>query len=222
MVTTLPRLTDAEIAHFLTEGYVHQRAVFAPEDVRVLTKDLNRLTVEGGGVVWTGPWKQGEEGHGFAIVKDLATRSALWHDACYDVLRPLATPLLKKQEDVTVFEAVGIIKPPQIGQTFPLHQDGIYYGPIDGDYVIANVYLDDWTPTNGSLQLVPRTHYSLLTHDQRGKKQIPDETFPERVEPQALAGDVVWFHLWTVHGSQPNHSDLPRRTVRAGFTWNTP
>ena len=33
----------------------------------------------------------------------------------------------------------------------------------------------------------------------------------------AKAGDVVVFHLWTIHGSSVNHSERWRRLVRLGF-----
>ena len=33
----------------------------------------------------------------------------------------------------------------------------------------------------------------------------------------AKKGDVVAFHLWTVHGSYINRTNQPRRLVRIGF-----
>ena len=217
-------LAPSEIARFRVEGFVHQPAVFDATDVLTLNAELARLVDAGGAVAWTGPWDLAETGHGFAPVRYLHLRSQPWRSACVDRLGPVAKALLG--ESASVAEAMGIIKPPQIGQSFPWHQDGAYYGPLDGRYVIANVYLDDMTPTNGSLRVLPCTHDRFRAHaDRDGKKVVElgdlDPIWPI-VEPHAKAGDVVWFHLWTIHGSAPNHSDRVRRAVRVGFLGGTP
>ena len=215
VVEAVVPLSPAQIARFRVEGFLHDRAILAPDDVAGFCGELGRLAVEGGAVPWTGPWVASETGHGYAPVRYLAERSAPWKAFCADLGRR-AAQLLGDQTAV-LYEATGILKPPQLGQSFPWHQDGAYYGPIDGHYVIANLYLDDVTPENGSLQVVPCSHRAALAHVERdGKKVVALDGTP--VEPQAKAGDVVWFHLWTVHGSPPNHGSTPRRAVRLGYT----
>jgi ectoine hydroxylase-related dioxygenase (phytanoyl-CoA dioxygenase family) len=119
---------------------------------------------------------------------------------------------------VVFCNATGILKPPSCGQTFPYHQDGAYYGPADGRYLIANVYLQDVTPDNGSLKVVSRTHDRLWPHEEtHGKKSVTLPTGAVVVHPQATAGDVLWFHLWTVHGSDQNRSTHARCAVRCGY-----
>jgi ectoine hydroxylase-related dioxygenase (phytanoyl-CoA dioxygenase family) len=208
----------ADVAAFHADGYWHQRAVLAPDAVRGLRDELDRLLVVGGRLPWTGPWLTAEAGLGYLPIRDLVNRSPAWHDVCHGVLRSTAGELLGTPAFLD--EAVGIIKPAKIGQTFPLHQDGIYYAPENGRLVIANVYLDDVTPDNGSLRLAPGSHTrGLLPHTCAfGKKALAEADVPPTlVEPQAAAGDVVWFDLWTVHGSAPNRSRSLRRAVRAGY-----
>ena len=214
-------MTTDQIAHFRTEGWLFQPGLLRAQ-VEALRDEVNQHSgwVAPAGqpvtVAVTGPWVDAEIGHVYTPVRDLADRSATWHALCTDTLGPIATQLLA--DDVIFVNATAILKPPSIGQTFPWHQDGAYYGPENGRYIIANVYLDDVTPDNGSLQIVPRTHDHLWPHDDaRGKKAVMLPPDAEIIEPPAKAGDVCWFHLWTVHGSGPNHSSGPRRAVRVGY-----
>jgi ectoine hydroxylase-related dioxygenase (phytanoyl-CoA dioxygenase family) len=83
--------------------------------------------------------------------------------------------------------------------------------------VIANVYLDDVTARGGSLRVISRSHGHLRPSGATGKRAVTLSPEAQIIEPQALAGDVLWFHLWTVHGSGPNHSASVRRSVRCGY-----
>jgi hypothetical protein len=224
MTTLMDRLTADEVATFAREGFVHQRRVFTGAQLAALAAEVDRLSgwpadrhiQTGDRVRCTTAWLTSEPGKTFAPVRKLDEQSAPWGAACTEVLSVIAAQLLG--EPSVLDHAMGIVKPPQIGQTFPWHQDGIYYGPSDGHMVLANVYLDDVTPENGSLRIVPRTHGALLPHStETGKKALPVEQFPAWVEPQATAGDVVWFHIWAVHGSAPNTSASVRRAVRVGY-----
>lgn len=223
-VMTLSLLRQADLDTFWRDGFVHQRDVFTGEQLAALRHDLNALSgwaavlAGEGDVIGALPWLTAEVGRYFTPVENLAARSAVWRDVCDGVLHVGASQLL---DAPAVFEhATGIIKPPVIGLTFPLHQDGVYYSPPDGRCVCANVYLDDVRPDNGSILFAPGSHAELWPHDTaHGKKALtdPDRWFPGLVTPQAQAGDVVWFHLWTVHGSQPNVSPYCRRAVRVGY-----
>lgn len=202
------------VAGFWRDGFVHVPSVFSADEVEQLRDHLAELSQ---GNPLAGPWIAQETGAGFVGTSDLHRHSAAWANAVTR-LQSFAGDLLGCP--VQVAEAFGIAKPPQVGMTFPPHQDGAYYGGDSGRYVMATVYLDPVTPNNGSIRFAPGTHRALIPHEpqERGKKSLAGKfSLADMVEPQAHPGDVVWSHLWTVHGSYPNTSDSIRRTARIGF-----
>ncbi len=75
--------------------------------------------------------------------------------------------------------------------------------------------LDDYTPENGSLRLVPGSHrWGRLPRDVQADPLAPH---PEEVLITGRAGSVVVMnaHLW--HGGTANQTDRPRTAVHAFF-----
>jgi phytanoyl-CoA hydroxylase len=220
-------LTETELDTFWRQGFVHRRNVFNGAQLAALRRDLDNLSgyaqviananTGGGDVIAQEAWLTAERGKFFTPVLDVHQQSAAWQTAVTGILQTHASQLL--DAPAVLEHATGIVKPPIRGMTFPLHQDGVYYSPDDGRCVLANVYLDDVTPDNGSILFAVGSHTQLWPHDTtRGKKSVTHPAhFQNLVTPQAQAGDVVWFHLWTVHGSPPNQSPSCRRTVRVGY-----
>lgn len=100
------------------------------------------------------------------------------------------------------------------GGPFHLHQDNNYtrHDPALGSINIW-VALQDMTPENGCLQIVPRSHLRQLdsrtSDDGDTHRQVevdPGTALPIRMR----AGDAVAFTRWTVHGSGPNTTGVPR------------
>ena len=220
----LVKLAEPELDTFWRDGFLHVRDVFDGAQLEALRTDLNDLSGWSaafagvpGDVISQEAWLTAEKGRYFTPVERLHTRSVAWREVALGILQTHAAQLL--DAPAVIEHALGIIKPPVQGLTFPLHQDGVYYSPADGRCVLANVYLDDVTPDNGSILFAPGSHAKLWEHDTtRGKKSVSHpEHFPRLVTPQAQAGDVVYFHLWTVHGSPPNTSPMVRRGVRVGY-----
>ncbi|HVX47368.1 MAG TPA: phytanoyl-CoA dioxygenase family protein, partial [Mycobacteriales bacterium] len=100
------------------------------------------------------------------------------------------------------------------GGPFHFHQDNNYtrHDPALGSINIW-VALQDMTPQNGCLQIVPRSHLGQLdsrtSDDGDTHRQVevdPLTCLPIRMR----AGDAVAFTRWTVHGSGPNTTAEPR------------
>lgn len=215
-------MASAHAATFADLGFLHVRGVFDSATVDALRADLDALSgwkasgIEVGDVVKKASTWTADTHKFFTPVRKIHEQSAVWQTACAGVLAAQARELMGGP--VVLDHALGIVKPPQLGQAFPLHQDGAYYGPADGRCVLGNIYLDDVRPDNGSLHLAPRSHGGpLVHHEEHGKKVLHPARFPTLIAPEAKAGDVVWFHLWTVHGSAPNVSPKARRAVRVGY-----
>jgi phytanoyl-CoA hydroxylase len=202
------------------DGFVWVRGLLTPylDDMRAslgIITDLQSQT-------WLGPWLQSGEAVAIYSGHFNAGASPLWMTIVNDPsLQDVCRTLLAGP--VELAGATMVTKPPRVGQPFPLHQDDAFYPKPDGRYVIAIVYLDDVTPENGGVRVLPGSHRQgpipHVTAPNSNKKHLPLDRYrlEDTVEPPAQAGDVLFFHIWTVHGSYPNRSGSPRRTVRLGF-----
>jgi len=104
---------------------------------------------------------------------------------------------------------------------FGWHQDFAYFPHTNTDLIAVMVMLDDATPENGGMYAVKGSHkLGLLNHTRdgffSGSCMEPKywEEAPEKVVPlMARAGGISLHHAYTLHGSPPNRSGLPRRGV---------
>jgi hypothetical protein len=107
--------------HFQTEGWWWQQDVVDAPTLTALRVDLDRLSgwsADGPkDVTWSGPWITAETGHGFTPTRQLAEVSETWRAFCAGPLQASASRLFG--EPAVLMNAMGIVKPPQIGQTFP-------------------------------------------------------------------------------------------------------
>jgi len=104
-------------------------------------------------------------------------------------------------------EAVG-------GHPKHLHQDSAYFEHrFEGPVATLN-YLVDTTLENGALYVVPGSHkMGQLRHiDTFSHLGLDEDEWPwEAAVPiEGKAGDAIFFHVRTIHGSQENHSKEPR------------
>jgi ectoine hydroxylase-related dioxygenase (phytanoyl-CoA dioxygenase family) len=125
--------------------------------------------------------------------------------------------------NLALFASHYISKPPRDGQPVLWHQDGSYW-PLEPMQVVTLwLAVDDSTPENGCMRVIPRTHTMDLQQLQKRTDvanvlsssldpKLVDET--KAVDVILKAGDVSIHHPNLIHGSNANHS--PHR--RAGLT----
>jgi ectoine hydroxylase-related dioxygenase (phytanoyl-CoA dioxygenase family) len=125
--------------------------------------------------------------------------------------------------DIALFASHYISKPPYDGQAVLWHQDGNYWPLEPMEVVTLWLAVDDSTPENGCMRVIPGTHRTeLMPHRQRTDvaNVLSSELEPHLVdESRAVdvvlrAGGVSIHHPNLVHGSNANRS--PRR--RCGLT----
>ena len=107
-------------------------------------------------------------------------------------------------------------KPAELGAPFPMHQDWQYFPSLKDSMMAAVIHVSAATDEMGCLRVYPKSH--RLGRLEQSSGQAESEMlrrFPiEGATPlEAEPGDVVFFHYCTVHGSMPNRSDRPRKTV---------
>ncbi|MDA3963447.1 MAG: phytanoyl-CoA dioxygenase family protein [Planctomycetota bacterium] len=106
-----------------------------------------------------------------------------------------------------VKEAVG-------GHPKNLHQDAAYFEHrFEGPMAVLS-YAVDTDGSNGALHVVPGSHrLGMLEHiDTSSHLALDSANWPwQRSLPICgQAGDSIFFHVRTIHGSRPNHSAAPR------------
>lgn len=97
------------------------------------------------------------------------------------------------------------------------HQDFAYTPHTNDDVVTALLMLDDMTPQNGCLQVVPGSHHGPM-HSLFEGDRFTGVIAPEHVRALATkavpiygaAGSVCLMHTKLVHGSDANHSSASR------------
>ncbi|HEV2471881.1 MAG TPA: phytanoyl-CoA dioxygenase family protein [Chthonomonadales bacterium] len=135
-------------------------------------------------------------------------RSA-FHQPALDVVEAILGP------DIELFiNGQCLYKEPAGGHAKHLHQDSAYFEHrYDGPVAILN-YAVDTDLVNGALYVAPGSHrLNTLTHiDTFSHLGLSAEEWPwERAVPiEGQAGDSIFFHVRTIHGSRENHSNAPR------------
>ena len=118
-------------------------------------------------------------------------------------------------EKVSIFRAMFFNKPAEMGVTINWHQDGAGGWQLSIPPLITVwTALDNTRITNGCLQIIPGSHKSmipekgdLLSEEERAL-HAPDE---KRLYLEMEKGEVVLLHNWTLHRSETNTTDKPRR-----------
>lgn len=220
-------LTDAEVAHFRTRGYVA----------------IDRITTD-------------EELAWLGAVYDLIFKgqTAAFHGASWDLVRPIESEgadrlpqviqpelrypvlretLLRKNGrklaaqlmglDERLLEGWGhmIYKPARIGEPLPWHQDEAYWDPTQVYRALGCwAPLDDATPQNGAMKFIPGSHQAGIRkhHHLNDDPTTPALYVEVSAEDEASAvtvplraGGAIFHHSRTLHGSGPNRSPRERR-----------
>ncbi len=220
-------LTDAQVAAFWTDGYVMMDGALSADDLADLRASVADWVEESRG--HDGPWGTTMDGRGRFDVQP-------GHCAESPALRRVASPQevcdvhLRIMRDSPLVDAAAQLvgpnlavnnvktncKQPGAGTTVKFHQDFAYEAHSNDDMVAVLVFVDDLTPDNGPLEVVPGTHrVPVFDHWQDGvfTGTIVDDDLADLVEPVACfgpAGSACLMHTRLVHGSAPNLSDRPR------------
>jgi hypothetical protein len=126
-------------------------------------------------------------------------------------------------DNIALFASHYISKPAYDGQAVLWHQDGSYWPLEPMEVVTLWLAVDDATPENGCMRVIPGTHRLTLKDLQESKdipnvlnSQIPPEFVEEdkAVDIVLTKGSVSVHHPNLIHGSNPNTS--PNR--RCGLT----
>lgn len=110
------------------------------------------------------------------------------------------------------------LKPPKIGREKPWHQDHAYFNlPMGTPVVGVWIALDEATPENGCMHVIPGSHREgPVVHFRRRDWQICDTDVQVNrcVAAVLKPGDLLFFDGLIHHGTPPNLSQKRRRALQ--------
>lgn len=208
-------------AFFEEHGYYHAKGVFTPAELVALEGDFDGIVrqLKGSGDAINARWigEDMEEAMDTEVLHTASVQrySAVWARALFqERFLEVAKSLLG--DDVILHHTKLFQKPPERGAPFPIHQDWDYF-PSERDTMIAGIiHVSDATDEMGCLRIYPGSH-RLGRVEGTGKRRtnpvLKEYPLEDAVPVEAKAGDVVFFHYFTLHGSLPNTSATTRKTV---------
>ncbi|MBU6280011.1 MAG: phytanoyl-CoA dioxygenase family protein [Actinomycetales bacterium] len=142
------------------------------------------------------------------------------HPAFHELIRSpkllsLMTPILGPS--VRMHTSKLNLKSADFGAPVEWHQDWAFYPHTNDDVLALGVLLDDFTPDNGPMMVVPGTHRGPI-HDHHHQGVFVGAIDPRRITDDidravpliAKAGSVTLHHARLIHGSALNTSRRPR------------
>ncbi len=158
------------------------------------------------------PQLRPEQLHHWLMWEDPFWTRLVAREALLDLVEPLLGP------NIALFASHYICKPGGDGLPVLWHQDGSYWPLEPMEVITAWLAVDDSTPENGCMRVLPGSHRGPLLrhhrHDQDavlGTEIRPEDLDEARaVDVTVPAGGVSLHHPLLIHGSNPNRSSRRR------------
>lgn len=212
-------------------GFHLERGLFDTSTSAELEREFDKVVAQlvDGGEDLDAQWESAIE-HGGSVhdevlhTHNVQNYSARWLEVFRDQrLLDVAEQLIGP--DIVLHHSKLFLKPARHGGSFPMHQDWRYFPTRDDSMIAAVIHLTPATIDMGCFRVVPGSHRlgkkpstsgRAVWDDPGDYKRFQDEHAGDRARAiEAAAGDVLFFSYTSVHGSGPNRSDRPRKTVLA-------
>lgn len=212
---------EHEAEQYRSKGYVMVKGVFTKqevEDMRAAVDGIIRRASDTGherNTAWQGDYLPADQ------LKKLVVRGlhdVHYHDSAFmkAIVHPNMVAVLTKLigPNVQLHHSKMLVKPPENGAVFPMHQDYPYFPHANHSMVAASVHLDDADEQNGCLHIIEGSNQKgILPHIGRFYLDAKEYPIEMGVPCPAEAGDVLFFNYLTIHGSKANYSNRTRRNV---------
>jgi ectoine hydroxylase-related dioxygenase (phytanoyl-CoA dioxygenase family) len=133
-------------------------------------------------------------------------------DAVLDRVAELIGPSIRYHHSKLNMKTAGV------GSPVEWHQDFVFFPHTNDDVLAVGIALDDCTPQNGCLLVIPGSHRRpILDHHQNDvfvggvPSDLPEVAMDKAVAVVVPAGGMSVHHSRTLHASAPNRSNKPRR-----------
>ncbi len=211
-------LTQAQIASFEENGYLHVPGVVSAEELAILRASAERITAIASNDQITNPdYFYSRPPHlGRAVLFRVGYMQAKT-DAFLNLLgHPVILRIAEALQGRNMLCGGGfsmVTKSKGYGAAIPWHVDPAFCKVRNG--INIGIYLDGANESNGMLWVVPGSH---RRKDYDLQELIEQHGFrlPGAIPVPTQAGDLVIHTEDVLHGSPVTHSDAPRRVVYCG------
>ena len=203
-------LTDAEVARFGRDGFVHPIDVLPEAEALAFRRRLEDAEAR------FGPMHYVMKPHLLLTLADELVHHPRVVGAVADLLGP----------DVLMWDSAFIIKEPRTDKFVSWHQDLTYWGLEPDEVVSVWLALSPATAENGCMRMMPGSHArGMVDHREtlgpdnvlsRGQTIAQPIDESQAVVASLRPGQMSLHHGWTFHASYPNRSD----ERRIGFNMN--
>ena len=211
------KLTPGEIRFYKEEGYLPLTGLVSIDDAQRLREEVLEIMEKLGAPL---DRLRRADGAGDKLRQTTQYLAGTGIDALVNspALRDIAGQLMEGPS--SLYMPFTAVKNGGGGGRFHFHQDN-QYTKFDGPGINLWFALDEMSPENGCLEIVPRSHLrgtleSVASGDGDTHRKVgsdPSHFLPIRMRP----GDCVAFSRLTVHGSGPNVTAEPRVAYAVQF-----
>ncbi|SDT47736.1 phytanoyl-CoA dioxygenase family protein [Microlunatus soli] len=226
-VESIDDITESDIDRFDERGYLAVRRLLGPAEVSEVLDGLAAvLTDPRDAAVEYESWAVDRVGQATGVERMDLVHKLMWFASSHDQLARLAgderivqvVRRLTREQDLTMFQDMALLKPPGGGREKPWHQDNAYFNYEPGTPIVGVwIALDPATADNGCMHVLPGTHREgPRIHYRRRDWQLCDtdvDTGRDIVVPLP-AGGALFFHGLIHHGTPANHTHTRRRAVQ--------
>lgn len=224
-------LSSEQVRFFREEGYLIGPQVYSPERCLALRQRLDDV-MEGRSRA-SPEAKRNLLGDSEMVVIQVVNiweaddlfREHLYQPAICEMIADLmGTDVVRVWHDQVQY------KPPRIGGPTNWHQDHPYWPIIQpADLVSAWLAIEDATLENGCMRVVPKSHLwgphkggTIGTNEadfspMPDQSLLPDDARIEVVPCEVKAGQVMFHHCLTWHGTAPNRSEKGRPGIAVHY-----
>jgi ectoine hydroxylase-related dioxygenase (phytanoyl-CoA dioxygenase family) len=217
-------LSSDQISFYRENGYLLIRNALLPDQLATLQRLTNDFIEASRAVSESNDVYDLDEGHSVAQPKLTRIKlphiqhPAFWEVATSERLTSFLKPLVG--EDIRLHTSKLNTKAPGGGAAVEWHQDWAFYPHTNDDMFSLGIMLEDVTPANGPLIVIPGTHKGpALSHHQGGvfcgaiDPADPLFEIDRAVTLTGKAGDMSIHHVRLLHGSAPNMSNRARKIL---------
>ncbi|MDU0202055.1 phytanoyl-CoA dioxygenase family protein [Paenibacillus sp. MAH-36] len=214
-------ISEDQVKFYHENGYLLVKGVYDAEEVKTFRESVETFLKRAAASkfdrshAWAGDYLPPEE------LKKLVLKGfhdVQYHDAQFMRMitqRNLITIFTQLiGENVQLHHTKMMVKPPEKGAAFPMHQDYPYFPHSKHSMMLASIHLDHTNEENGCLHVIPGSHkQGPLPHV--GSYYLNHKEYPieSGIPCIAESGDVLFFNYLTIHGSPINRSDRTRRNI---------
>ena len=221
--------TTEDVHFFNANGYIIGPKVLDDSFIDRLRNAMEHVYAgefETGKEPWGGPWRQSSPQAVRKLDQTHWANNTLRELATSPVIGAIAARLAGTNE-IRLWHDQLLYKPGQgptaaAGGNVGWHQDHNYWQCTTDDLLTAWVAFDDVTIENGCMQVVPGSNQwglidgDFFEQDMDSLRQRIEARTGRKFETVPLemkAGQVSFHHCLTIHGSGPNRTNRPRRSL---------